>query len=34
MKLQVKQQKTPEGTYLEANKQETKFRITYLQVSK
>ena len=31
MKSQVKLQKTDEGTYLEANKQETRFCVTYLQ---
>ena len=32
MKSQVKLQKTAEVTYIEANKQETSFRVTYLEV--
>ena len=32
MKSKVKLQKTAEVTYIEANKQETSFRVTYLEV--
>ena len=34
IQLQVKLQKTVELTYLKANKQQTKYYLTYLQVSK
>ena len=34
MQLQVKLQKTAEIMYLEANKNQTKYLLTYLQVSK
>ena len=34
MELQVKLQKTAEITYLEANKQQARYRLTYLEVSK
>ena len=34
MQLQIKPQKTAEITYLEANKQQTRYRLTYLDVSK
>ena len=34
MQLQVELQKTQEITYLEVNKQETRYRLTYLDVSK
>ena len=34
MQLQAKLQKTAGKTYLEANKQQTKYRLTYLEVSK
>ena len=32
MQLQVKLQKTVEKTYLEANKKQTRYRLTYLGV--
>ena len=34
MELQVKRQKTPQITYLEAKKQETSYRLKYSEVSK
>ena len=34
MQLEVKLQKTAEITYLEAYKQQTRYRLTYLEVSK
>ena len=34
MQLQVKLQKTAQIAYLEANKQETRYRLTYSEVSK
>ena len=34
MQLQVKVQKTGEIRYLEANKEETRYHLTYLEVSK
>ena len=34
MQLQVKLQKTAEITYLEENKQQSKCRVTYFEVSK
>ena len=34
MQLQLKLQKTAEITYLKAKKQQTRYRVTYLEVSK
>ena len=34
MQLQAKLQKTAGKTYLKANKQQTRYRLTYLEVSK
>ena len=34
MQLQVKRQQTAEITYLQANKQERRYRLTYSEISK
>ena len=34
MQLELKLRKRAERTYLEANKQQTRYRLTYLEISK